>query len=77
MTESAVVKKPVPVVSEWARPFWQGTAQGKLMLQRCNSCTQYIFYPRLICPHCSSEDIEWREVSGRGKLYSYTVGYRA
>lgn len=69
----SVVNKPVPVVSAWARPFWEGTAQSKLVLQQCDDCTKYIFYPRVICSHCSSENLTWREVSGKGKIYSFTI----
>ena len=69
----SVVSKPVPVVSQWAKPFWEATQRGELALQYCNACGKYIFYPRIICPHCSSEDIEWRKTSGKGKIYSYTV----
>lgn len=72
MAKPQVDQKPSPIVSEWARPFWQGTAESKLMLQRCNDCSKYIFYPRVICPHCSSENVSWSQASGRGKVYSYT-----
>jgi len=34
------------------------------------------FYPRLLCPKCSSEQYEWVKASGRGKVYSYSVLYR-
>jgi uncharacterized OB-fold protein len=30
-----------------------------------------------MCPYCLSEALEWAQVSGRGKLYSYTVVRRA
>jgi uncharacterized OB-fold protein len=42
-------------------------------MQRCSGCGSYIFYPRVICPQCSSQDLEWRPLSGRAKLYTYTV----
>lgn len=66
-------KKPVPVVQPWARPFWDATKQHKLMLQHCNTCDHPIHYPRIACPHCSSDDLGWREASGRGTIYTYTV----
>ena len=46
-------------------------------MPRCNDCGKYHFYPHPLCPHCSSAKLEWVEVSGRGKLYSYTVVHRA
>src|SRR3546814_7529570 len=32
-----------------------------------------IFYPRAICPHSGSTNLEWRDASGRGTVYSTTV----
>lgn len=65
--------KPIPVVNEWARPFWEGARQHKLLIQRCKECGAYIFYPRMCCPECFSQDIEWVESSGRGTVYSFTI----
>ncbi|MGQ9652823.1 MAG: Zn-ribbon domain-containing OB-fold protein [Thermodesulfobacteriota bacterium] len=66
-------KKPIPAVTPWGMPFWEGTRQGKLMIQKCTDCNKYIFYPRLVCPHCFSDNLGWVQASGRGTVYSYTV----
>ncbi len=66
-------KKPMPVVNPWARPFWDGTREEKLMLQKCSDCAKFIFYPRIVCPHCFSDNLEWARSSGKGTVYSYTV----
>ena len=47
------------------------------MLQRCGACNSFIYYPRDRCPQCLSERLEWQRVSGRGKLYTYTIVRRA
>lgn len=65
--------KPVPVVQPWAQPFWEAARQHKLILQTCNACERPIHYPRIACPHCGADDLGWREASGRGTIYSYTV----
>jgi len=62
-----------PIVNPCAQPFWDATRQGKLMIQKCTDCQTNIFYPRLFCPNCHSEAIEWVESSGRGTVYSYSV----
>lgn len=67
--------KPVPVVNPWARPFWDGTRAGKLLIQHCEECGRHVFYPRIACPHCSSDRLGWIEASGKGRIYSYTVVY--
>ena len=71
--ETARLPKPVPVVQPWAQPFWDAARQHKLVLQTCNVCNRPIHYPRIACPHCGADDLGWREASGRGTIYSYTV----
>ncbi len=46
---------------------------GEFRLQQCSSCNQYIFYPRVLCPHCGGEELTWQPVSGGGVVYSTTV----
>jgi uncharacterized OB-fold protein len=65
--------RPVPVPSSFTRPFWEGTKQGKLLLQRCRACGTQQYYPRPVCLRCIGRDLEWTEASGRGTVYSYTV----
>ena len=66
-------KKPVPQVNPWAKPFWEAAREEKLKIQKCRDCSEPIFYPRIACPHCFSDDVEWVEASGKGTVYSYTV----
>jgi hypothetical protein len=72
-TDVNTPEKPVPVVNSWTMNFWESADKGKLMIQRCQECGGYIFYPRMSCPFCFSDSIEWVESSGRGTVYSYTV----
>ena len=65
--------KPVPVVNPWARPFWEAAREEKLIIQKCEDCEKFIFYPRIACPHCFSDNVEWIEAAGKGTIYSYTV----
>jgi uncharacterized OB-fold protein len=65
--------KPLPVLTEENRPFWEGCRNGKLLLQQCSECHHYQFYPRLYCMHCNSDILQWVEASGRGTIYSYTI----
>jgi uncharacterized OB-fold protein len=53
-------------------PFWSAAAEGRLLIQRCPSCGQGQFYPRAMCTACAGTP-EWEEVSGRGRVYSFTV----
>jgi len=49
------------------------TNHEALELQYCPACQKYIFYPRELCPYCLEAKPEWKGVSGRGRVYSYTV----
>ena len=68
-----IPKKPVPIVNPWARPFWEAARERRFIIQRCTDCKKYIFYPRICCPYCFSDHVEWVEASGKGTIYSYTV----
>lgn len=48
-------------------------AHGRLDIQRCTDCSRHIFYPRLVCPHCSGTSLEWVTAAGAGTVYSTTV----
>ena len=69
--------KPIPSKGYHTRPFWAGAKEGKLMLPRCCSCGRVHWYPRLICPSCHSDDLEWIEGSGEGRLHTFAVQTRA
>jgi uncharacterized OB-fold protein len=60
-----------------SRPYWEGLAEGELRIQRCRNCTKAVFYPRAICPHCYSDQLEWITASGKGTIYTYTVAHQA
>jgi uncharacterized OB-fold protein len=47
-----------------------------MVMPRCKNCANLFFYPREQCPNCDSDNTEWVEVSGKGRLYSYTVVYQ-
>lgn len=52
-------------------PFWRAAEEGQLVMSWCTACDDAIWYPEEICPRCRGEVI-WRELSGRGVLYSWT-----
>ena len=68
-------KKPLPnpANEEHTRPFWDATKRHELVMPRCNTCAELYFYPREACPNCLSSDLAWEPVSGKGRIYSYTV----
>lgn len=67
--------KPVPVTQPWSEKFWEGTKQGKLLIQVCNDCKTKIFYPRKFCPECWSANLGWIEASGKAKINTFSTAY--
>jgi len=72
-----VTEKPVPVVSEVAKPYWDAAQREELFLQRCNTCGKAAFYPRHWCPHCLALETSWEKASGDGRVHSFSVVYQA
>nr|WP_294521989.1 Zn-ribbon domain-containing OB-fold protein [uncultured Rhodopila sp.] len=68
-----MTEKPVPVPDEISEPFFDGARQGRLMLQHCSACDGWSFPVRERCPHCFSAGLQWRQASGRGSLYTFTI----
>ena len=69
-------QRPVPRPTPETRRYWDGCKQHELWLPFCLHCQKHFFYPRRFCPSCFGWDVEWRQVSGRGKLYTYSIQYR-
>jgi uncharacterized protein len=68
---------PAPPTNPETQAFWDAAAHGELLVKRCTACGEAHWYPRAICPFCGSDRTEWKEASGRGTIYSYSVFRRA
>ncbi len=71
--ETEVPKYLIPRISPEAAEFFAGTVRGELRIQRCLACGLHHHYPRIACPHCGSDELEWVTASGQGTVYSFTV----
>jgi uncharacterized OB-fold protein len=47
--------------------------EEKLMGSRCKGCGKQYVPPRSICIDCHGSDMEWIEMSGKGRLAAFTV----
>ncbi len=63
--------RPTPI----SRPFWDALAGEKLVLQRCDTCSSWVHYPRIRCPNCLSGRLSWHEVEPAGTLYAFSVAH--
>jgi uncharacterized protein len=69
----ADVEKPLPKPTPWTKPFWDAAKQHKLVLKHCKDCGNVDHPPYLYCRKCQSDNMEWREASGKATLYSFAV----
>ncbi len=54
-------------------PFWEGTHNHQLKIQKCGACETHRWPPRINCRTCRSSDVEWVAVEPRGTLFTYTI----
>jgi uncharacterized OB-fold protein len=71
------VRTPLPAPDPLPTPeterFWTALRDHVLLLQRCDTCREVIWYPRFFCPRCGSTGTSWFEASGNGTIYTFTV----
>ena len=73
MKDLLSLDRPAPPAYSFSAPFWEATRDRKLLLQFCRRTGKPQFYPRPTSIFTGRRDIEWREVSGRGTVYTYTI----
>ena len=54
-----------------SQPYWAGTREKKLRIQKCRGCGAWQWGPDWICHKCHSFDLAWEEIEGKGRIYSY------
>ena len=57
-------------------PFWQAAAEHRLVLQRCTRCGHMRLPPAPVCPECRADASDWKQLAGRGEIYTYTIVHR-
>ncbi len=77
MIKAEKYRKPIPEVLPEFAEYWKAARRHELVFQKCGSCGQVIYFPRIICHRCLSGDLEWIRSSGQGIVYSYTIIHQA
>ncbi|WP_117190110.1 Zn-ribbon domain-containing OB-fold protein [Rhizobium terrae] len=54
-------------------PFWEGTREHQLRIQKCCDCQMHRWPPRITCRSCHSTEVEWVSVEPKGTLFTYTI----
>ncbi|HKM62558.1 MAG TPA: OB-fold domain-containing protein [Acidisphaera sp.] len=53
--------------------FWAACEERRLLVPHCRACGRAHWYPRAVCPHCASHELDWREAKGEGVIYSFSA----
>jgi uncharacterized protein len=65
--------KPVPAPDPVSRGYWEAAQEHRLAIQRCRDCARFQHPPYPFCSTCKSEDLEFADVQGRGRIVSFVV----
>ena len=67
--------RPFPRLNHYTdtQPFWDATKEHRLLIQYCRETGRPQWFPRSASLATGRRDLEWREVSGRGTVYSFTI----
>jgi len=59
--------------SEWREHFALAHQRQALVLRACTACGLMRYPPSHGCPWCQALEWQWREVTGKGTIYSYEI----
>lgn len=71
------MERKLPSLTPETSPFWQGGSTGVLNIYHCAACSRLFHPPAPVCPKCLSPEVGPQAVSGRGRVFSYTVNHQA
>lgn len=52
--------------------FFANLRQGSLTTTKCKKCGKLSWPPRIMCPDCLSNELEWVDLGTEGELYAFT-----
>jgi uncharacterized OB-fold protein len=56
-------------------PFFDGAAEDRLVVRRCETCVRWFAPDATGCPGCGTDDLAWAEASGEAVLVSWAVAH--
>jgi uncharacterized protein len=70
------IVKPTPKLEGLAGEFYGWLKKRELRFQCCSACGTWRHVPRVLCATCGSSEWTWRQSTGRGRLFTWTVVVR-
>jgi uncharacterized OB-fold protein len=52
--------------------FFKNLKEGCLTTTKCRKCSKLLWPPRIVCPNCLSDELEWVDLGTEGELYAFT-----
>ena len=65
--------RPLPAPDEASQPFFDAAKEGKLLLRHCANCDRFLGFDRELCDVCFNYNLDWKEASGKGEIYSHST----
>jgi uncharacterized OB-fold protein len=59
-------------INKETKEFYKGLERSELLIQKCDSCGEYVFYPRAFCPK-DLGNLSFVIASGKAKILTYSV----
>jgi uncharacterized OB-fold protein len=56
-------------------PFFDGTAENRLMIRRCEACDRWLGPGETSCPGCGTEELAWAQAAGDASLVTWTIAH--
>jgi hypothetical protein len=54
-------------------PFFANLKAGRLTTTKCAGCGALLWQPRVVCPKCNGDAMEWVDLPKEGTLYAFTA----
>jgi uncharacterized OB-fold protein len=77
LNDTLNVTREPPKPRTFSKAYWDATREKRLLVQFDRRSGKYQFFPRATSIYNGHRDLEWREVSGKGQIFSYTIADRA
>ena len=77
LNDTLSVTREPPKPRTFSKAYWEATREKRLLVQFDRRNGKYQFFPRATSIYDGRRNLEWREVSGKGQIFSYTVAERA
>src|ERR1700719_1292310 len=77
LNDTLSVAREPPRPRTFSQAYWDATREKRLLIQYDKRSGKYQFFPRATSIYDGRRNLDWREVSGRGEVFSYTIVYGA